>query len=455
MIRKDKCKSIVALAVNHAAGRADEIEVTITGNDIATSRFACNGMTQNQCPERISVSVLVRKDGRQARQETEDYSAEGIRQVVDGALAAAALMEPEENLLPMPGAALVDELARRAGAKALRRYHSKTALMSASDRADCVRAMIDVGKKHGLTASGVYATGSWFVAIGNSLGVFQYHHESSAECSVTMEGPTSSGWDKAHATDARDFDPVQVAQNAAQTCLRGANPTELQPGHYTVVLAPSAVLDLVSSLWGDFGGTSVIDQLSSLTGKVGTKLFGDNITVIDDVYHRLQAGAPFDGEGLPRTRVTLIDRGVVTGLVHSRTSAAKLGVCPTGHSLQQPSSAGEAASNVVISGGTTSIEDMVKRVKKGVYVTRVWYIRTVDPETVLLTGMTRDGTFLILDGAIAGPVKNFRFNVSMHELLRNVLAIGPAVRAAGEEGGPEVVPALLVANFNFTEVTKF
>jgi predicted Zn-dependent protease len=455
MIRKDKCKSIVALAVSHAAGRADEIEVTVSGSDIATSRFAVNGMTQNQCPERISVSVLVRKDGRQARQETEDYSAAGIRQVVDGALAAAALMEPEENLQPMPGTQLVEELAKLAGAKPRPRYHSKTALMTAADRAAAVRAMIDVARKHGLVAAGVYATGSMFVAIGNSHGVFQYHHESSAECSITMEGPTSSGWDKAHSTDAKDFDPAQVAENAAQTCLAGANPTELAPGRYTVVLAPSAVLDLVCSLWGDFTGTSVIDQLSSLTGKVGTKLFGDNITVVDDVYHHLQAGAPFDGEGLPRTRVTLIDHGVVTGLVHSRISAAKLGVCPTGHSLQQPSSLGEAASNIVISGGTMSVDDMVKSVEKGVYVTRVWYIRAVDPETVLLTGMTRDGTFLIENGAIAGPIKNFRFNVSMHELFRNVLAMSRSVRAAGEEGSPEVVPAMLVANFNFTEVTKF
>lgn len=455
MIRKDKCKAIVALAVSHAAGKADEIEVTVSGSDIATSRFACNGMTQNQSPERIAVSVLVRKDGRQARQETEDYSAEGIRQAVEDALAAAALLEPEEDLLPLPGLDMVEELAGRAGAKPRPRYNSKTALMTAADRAAAVRAMIDVALKHGLVAAGVYATGTSFVAIGNSKGVFQYHHESSAECSITMEGPTSSGWAKAHATDARDFDPAQVAEDAAQTCLRGADPKELAPGHYTVVLAPSAVTDLLSALWGDFSGTSVLDQLSSLTGKVDTKLFGDNITIVDDAYHPLQAGAPFDGEGLPRTRVTLVDRGVVQGLVHNRTSAAKLGVCPTGHALQQPSSQGSHASNIVVSGGATSIEDMVKSVEKGVYVTRVWYIITVDPETVLLTGMTRDGTFLIENGAMAGPVRNFRFNVSMHELLRNVRAMSTAVRAAGEEGSPQVVPAMLVDNFNFTEVTKF
>ena len=153
--------------------------------------------------------------------------------------------------------------------------------------------------------------------------------------------------------------------------------------------------------------------------------------------------------------LTLVDKGVVTNLVHSRVSAAKMGAQPTGHSLQQPSALGDYALNPVILGGNTSMEEMIRTTDKGVLLSRVWYVRTVDPEIVLLTGMTRDGTFCIEKGEVAYPIRNFRFNVSVHELLNNVLALGPAVRAAGEEGSPNVVPAMKVAGFNFTEVTKF
>jgi predicted Zn-dependent protease len=145
----------------------------------------------------------------------------------------------------------------------------------------------------------------------------------------------------------------------------------------------------------------------------------------------------------------------VTKLVHSRFSAVKSQAEPTGHALSQPHPFGEFAANPVILGGNTSVEEMIRTTDKGVYISRVWYVRTVDPETVLITGMTRDGTFYIENGQIAYPIKNFRFNVSVHELLNNVLALGPSERAAGEEGPPNVVPAMKVAGFNFTEVTKF
>jgi predicted Zn-dependent protease len=270
-----------------------------------------------------------------------------------------------------------------------------------------------------------------------------------------MERNGASGWAKAQAISADDFSPLTLAEKAADTALRSGNARQLAPGRYTSILPPSAVLDLLCFLHGDFSATNHLDKLSSLTGKLGKKVFGDNITIVDDAYHALQGGAPFDGEGLPRSPIVLVDNGVVTNLVNSRISAAKMGAQPTGHSLQQPSALGDYALNPVIMGGTTSLDEMIRSSDRGVLLSRVWYVRTVDPETVLLTGMTRDGTFYVDKGEIAYPIKNFRFNVSIHELLNNVLALGPAVRAAGEEGAANVVPAMKVAGFNFTEVTKF
>jgi predicted Zn-dependent protease len=150
-----------------------------------------------------------------------------------------------------------------------------------------------------------------------------------------------------------------------------------------------------------------------------------------------------------------VENGVVENLVHGRQSAARFGTAPTGHAMMQPSAYGEMPTNLVVEGGDSNVDKMIAGLDRGVLVSRVWYVRVVDPETVLLTGMTRDGTFYIENGKIAYPIKNFRFNVSIHELLNNVLALGPAVRTAGEESDPHVVPAMLVDNFNFTEVTKF
>jgi predicted Zn-dependent protease len=455
MISKQKCKQIIELAVKHARRKADGIEVSIDGSDVATSRFACNSMTQNQCPDSVTVSVRAIIDGKQARQSTDDYSASGIRKVVDNAIASAKMLEPDENLMPLPDGKLIKQPGSSAANSAPSRYDARTARLTAADRADFVREIISVAKQHNLVSSGVYASGTEFSAIGNSKGLFQYHRQTTAECSITMEGATSSGWAKEHTVKVGDFSTRQLAEKTADLAVRGANPRELAPGRYKVILPPSAVLDLLTFIWYDFSGTAHTDQVSSLINKLGKLVFGKNITIVDDAYHPLQAGPPFDGEGLPRSKVTLVENGVLKNLVHSRKSAQVHGVQPTGHTLEQPSADGECVSNLIVSGGETSIEEMIRGLDRGVLLTRVWYVRTVDPETVLLTGMTRDGTFLVENGKIAYPILNFRFNVSIHELLNNVLALSPTVRAGGEEGAPTVVPAMLVDNFNFTEVTKF
>jgi predicted Zn-dependent protease len=182
---------------------------------------------------------------------------------------------------------------------------------------------------------------------------------------------------------------------------------------------------------------------------------GDNITVRDDVTHHLQTGAPFDGEGLPRQQVLLIEQGVLRNLVYSRASAKKMKTKPTGHGLPLPNEYGEAPYNLVFEGGTTPVEEMISSTERGILLTRLWYIRDVDPYEKVLTGMTRDGTFLVEDGRIAGGVRNFRFNQNILEMLSNVELLGPAVRAAGEESFEMVVPAMKVRGFHFTEVTKF
>ncbi|HSB76354.1 MAG TPA: metallopeptidase TldD-related protein, partial [Terriglobales bacterium] len=246
-------------------------------------------------------------------------------------------------------------------------------------------------------------------------------------------------------------------------------PRELPAGKYNVILEPAAVLDLVGFMFWDFGGMAILDQRSFLNNRVGTKVFGENITVWDDVSHPLQSGAPFDGEGVRRERVKLVEKGVVQRLVYARSTAkkmkesehaAKVGpVEATGHGFPLPNEIGEAPLNVVFEGpgqsGAKGVDQMIASTERGVLITRLWYIREVDPYEKILTGMTRDGTFYIESGQLKHGIRNFRFNESLLHMLSNVEEMGTPVRASGEESFDMVVPPMKVRDFNFTEVTKF
>jgi predicted Zn-dependent protease len=251
------------------------------------------------------------------------------------------------------------------------------------------------------------------------------------------------------------LNPLELALTAARKATDSAAPTEIAPGRYTVVLEPSAVLDLVGQLFGDFSATALRDERSFLTDRIGKKLFGNNINIYDQVGHPLQSGMPFDGEGVPRAHVTLVENGVVRNVVYCRQAAHLSGTKPTGHGFPLPNEIGEAPMNIVIAGGETPVKEMIASTKRGILVTRLWYIREVDPYQKIMTGMTRDGTFLIENGQVVRGLKNFRFNQNLVELLKNVEALSPAVRAAGEETFDMVAPAMKVSDFNFTEVTRF
>ena len=205
----------------------------------------------------------------------------------------------------------------------------------------------------------------------------------------------------------------------------------------------------------DFSATAIRDGRSFLNDRIGTKLFGGNILIHDDSHHPQQAGSPFDGEGVARKRLTLVDGGVVKDIAYSRQAAAQASTEPSGHGLPLPNEMGEVPINIVVEGGESSLEKMIAGAERAILVTRLWYIREVDPYEKIFTGMTRDGTFLVERGEIVGGVRNFRFNQGLIEMLGNVEDMSASVRASGEETFDMVVPAMRVAGFNFTEVTRF
>jgi predicted Zn-dependent protease len=264
-----------------------------------------------------------------------------------------------------------------------------------------------------------------------------------------------------------NLDPLHLAETAAQKALDSADPAEIPAGKYTVILEPSAALDIVGFMFWDYSGVAILDQRSFLTGRIGSKLFGDNITICDDVTHSLQTGSPFDGEGMQRLRVPLVENGIIRRVVYARSTAERMKrseykdnagpIEATGHGFPLPNETGEMPLNIVFAATANpqTLAEMIASTERGILVTRLWYIREVDPYEKIVTGMTRDGTFLIENGQVKKGVRNFRLNESLIHMLSNVEAMSTPLRSCGEESFDMVVPAMKIRDFNFTEVTKF
>ena len=446
---------------------ADEIEVHFSGGRFALTRFANNTIHQNVEEENHIVSVRTAFGGRTARATTNNFDNDGLKRVVEASESLAKVQHPDADLLPLPDAreaANTDESARAAQ---LSRHFEQTAAITPQLRADAVKKIVDVARRHKLTTAGIFSSSESVEGIFNSRGLSRWHTQTLAEVSISMLGADSSAWQKANSPDVADLDPVRMAEIAAKKAVDAAHPREIPAGKYTVILEPSAALDIVGFMFWDYSGMAILDQRSFLTGRIGGQLFGDNITICDDVAHALQSGAPFDGEGMRRKRVPLVENGIVKRVVYARATAARMKrseqkdkvgpIEATGHGFPLPNEIGEMPLNIVFATpqNPRSLDEMIASTERGVLVTRLWYIREVDPYEKIVTGMTRDGTFLVEDGQVRHGVRNFRFNESLIQMLSKVEAMSVPVRACGEESFDMVVPAMKIRDFNFTEVTKF
>ncbi len=463
MVTKEKAADIFDRIRRFSS--ADEVEAIFTGSRFALTRFANNTIHQNVEEENSIVSIRTNFAGRTARATANQFDDESLRRAVVASENLARVQAADPDLLQMPTA---EEAEGRTGESPVpTRFFEPTAAITPADRAEVVRSIVSVAGKHKLTTAGIYSTSESAEGIFNSRGLANWHRQTLAEISITMLGGDSSGWQKLNSPDVRNLDPRWLAETAARKAVESAHPREIAPGKCTVILEPAAVLDIVGFMFWDYSGVAILDQRSFLSDRIGTKLFGENINICDDVQHPLQAGSPFDGEGMRRRRVSLVERGVVKRVVYARATArkmknseyaAKVGpIEPTGHGFPLPNEMGEMPMNVVFDTPEKpqTVEQMIASTERGVLVTRLWYIREVDPYEKIVTGMTRDGTFLVENGKVQCGLRNFRFNQSLISMLSNVDAMSAPVRAAGEESFDMVVPAMKVREFNFTEATKF
>jgi predicted Zn-dependent protease len=423
--------------------KADTIGAQVGGGYNGNIRFAANRITTSGG---VSNSQLVVQSGygpKHAVVTTGDFTPEGIERAVRQSEAIAKLTPDDpENMPLLPPQQYSDVKA----------FFDSTANLTPADRAAAAHTAIDAAKAAGdLAAAGFIIAGSGYNAIASNTGMYAYFPATSANYQLTVRtnDGTGSGWAGADHPDWKQIDFKAVSDRAIEKARASRNPVAVEPGRYTVILEPQAVADLVQLLAFSLDARSADEGRSAFSKqgggtKIGEKIVDSKVTLFSDPTDPQLLGQPWNGEGLPLNREVWIENGVLKQLAYSRFWAQKKNT--------RPNNGGLGA--VKMMGGDATTEEMIASVPRGILVTRLWYLRQVDPRTVLYTGLTRDGTFLIENGKVTKAVKNLRFNESPLFMLNNLEMLGRAVRVAGTEAGGNVVfPTLKVKDFNFTSLS--
>lgn len=439
----DKTAVHAAVEQTLLVSKADETEAVLIGSESALSRYTHNYIHESMVEKNWHLSVRAVIGKRTGVASTNRIDADGIAEVTARA-AAMARLAPEDHDSPgLPGdnSPCVDVPA----------CDEATAALAPEARADAVAKIAHVMREHGLYAAGYVSSRSDTIAVANSKGVRRFFRGSDSAINVKAIGETSSGYAEGYARRFADLSPGKLAERAARKAMDGAAPEVLEPGHYTVIMEPAAFREFLIYLsWIAFGAQSFEQGSSFMSGKLGEKVAGDNLTIRDDFTQPLGLGIPFDFEGAPRRPVTLIEKGIAKDVVYDSYYAAKLHHVNTGHALPAPNPEGPVPLNVVVAPGARSLADIIAGVDKGVLITRTWYIRLVDQKATSITGMTRDGLFLIQDGKIKHGLKNMRFNESIVGALGRCELASELVRSEGH-----VLPAARIDGFHFTSGTEF
>ncbi len=445
MLTEGELHRLIDVAIGHS--KADQTEILIFDGDEALTRFANNEIHQNVAQREASIVARVifgKKIGVATFNQATD---EGARTVIDRATELAKHQEEDPEFVPLPAPVPVEKA---------RGFIDTTANYTPEDRAKGVGALVARTMENTLTAAGAFSTSASQVALGNSLGTFCYHTGTEANISTVIMSGTSSGYADYLSNNVAEINTESVARIAIDKAIRGKTPRSIEPGEYEVVLDEPAVCDMLDFLaYLGFSALAVQEGRSFMAGRLGQPVLGKNISIWDDGLSPDTIPLPFDYEGMPRKRVDLITDGVATGVVYDTRTATKDGVQSTGHALPAGSTFGPIPRHLFLRPGTASKEDLIKSVKRGILVTRFWYTRTVHPLTVTVTGMTRDGTFLIENGEIVAPVHNLRFTQSYLDALNAVDLIGRETKLQQESFAYARVPALKIGKWNFTGVTEY
>ena len=468
MFGEKKLKQVAKQALSYSKadqtslrqGYGRQAEVIIFVYDRGLTRFANSQIHQNVAADLASVQVravvgpsaqrLAQGSGRGAKigvASANSLAKDSLKKVVEKAYQLARLQKVDPHFISLPAPTAIQKINS---------FSEKTAKLTPAAKAKMVADVIKVAKDAKLTASGAFDTDIAEIGIANSLGVWAYHASTSANLTTIFLGEDSTGYAGEAATDVSKIKYQEVAKKAAEKALKSRKPVEIKPGDYEVVLEPAA-LDEVLFYFSWLGPNARIyhEEASFLTGKLGQKVFSENLTITEDAYDERGFPMPFDFEGVPKKSLPIVEKGVFKNVVYDSYHAGKHSGELTGHALPAPNTWGPIPGHLRIEPGDKALEEMIKDVKKGLLVTRFWYIRMLHPKLMNITGMTRDGTFLIRNGEIVGAVKNMRFTQSTPEAFSNVVSVGHDLKLEASHGQSNLVPAVHISSWHFSGVTQF
>ena len=442
------CERLADAAFAAVGDTSADVEVLVHRAAEGLTRFANSQIHQNVWRDDIAVTVRVVAPG--GRTGVVSVHTDDPAEVASAAASAAeiAAVSPEDAQYPglagpaPVGAVPVDEATVNA---------------TPQQRAAAVRAILDEVPDD-LSAAGAYRTTGSELGLFNSAGQRAYAPTSFANLSMVVMGPTSSGWAEAGGRSMSDMDPAAAGRRAVAKAQAGRDPVEVPPGAWPVILEAPAVATVVQFLaYLGFGGRSWLEGRAFTSERLGEPVVDSRLTLVDDAVSPVSTGLPFDYEGTPKQRVELLKDGVATAVVHDRHSAKQAGVSSTGHGLPAPNTHGPLALDpVLLPGNDGSVEDLIARCERGLLITRFHYTNVVHPKETSITGMTRDGTFLVADGRITSGVRNLRFTQSILGALEHIDGLSTETAYASEifESGSRF-PALALPSFVFNSTTSF
>ncbi|MBK5293517.1 MAG: TldD/PmbA family protein [Acidobacteriia bacterium] len=417
-----------------------ECTVSINESEQSFVRFANNGVTTAGLTTGRTIRVSSTRETKTGTAETSEIDEASLRAVVARSEQIAAIAPPSAEHVPPLGEQQYPRLPA---------MDPETAAARSPTMVPHVRAVIDAAVARKLIAAGFFERATSASILANKQGLFGYHRSADAGMSTTIRNSdgTSSGWAGQPSARILEINGAALAETAIQKCLRWKSPRKLEPGKYTVVLEPTAVNDLLGMLGFSFSARNAEEGRSFLSKKgggtqLGEKLFPESVSLFTDPFDQRNPGSPWDASGLPTARIPWIENGVVRNLFYDRYWASKTGKSPT-----------PSPNSLHLRGGNSSIEDLIAATERGLIVTRFWYIRPVNMQTLQLTGLTRDGLFLIENGKITDPVMNLRFNESPVRMLQNVLQLGRVTHCRGGEGDGMLIPGLQAAGFTFSSIS--
>lgn len=430
---KEEARKVMEKAMSFST--SDACVINLGGSESGNIRYARNSVSTAGHQSNQSLAVTASYGKKSGTATIDEFDDASLEKVVKRAEELAKLAPENPEFMEPLGPQVYDSS---------KTYVEATATMTPEYRAQVAESSIQPAKANDVTAAGFLDGGAGFSAMMNSNGLFAYNKSTNVEFTVTMRtnDGTGSGWVTRDYNDVTKFDAAEASKVAIDKAVMSRQAKAIEPGKYTVILEPSAGLGLLQGLGRSIDARSADEGRSFMSKegggtKLGTKIVDERVTLWSDPLNDEVPAGTWNGEGQPLKKTTWIENGVVKNLAYGRYWAKEKGVEPV-----------PFPSNFIMAGGDASLEDLIKSTKKGILVTRLWYIRSVDPQTLLYTGLTRDGTFYIENGKIKYPVKNFRFNESPIIMLNNLETLGQQVRVDGS-----LIPYMKVRDFTFTSLS--